>query len=86
MKIKINGNDETLTQDNLTITELLKVKEVQMPEMVSVEHNGEILDRQAFASTIVKDGDQVEFLYFMGGGQCPSYMCPSYMCCSFMCC
>ena len=40
-----------------------------MPEMVSVEYNGEILDRENFDSTAVKDGDEIEFLYFMGGGQ-----------------
>ena len=37
--------------------------------MVSVELNGDILDREAFDSTNLKDDDQVEFLYFMGGGQ-----------------
>ena len=39
-----------------------------MPDMVSVELNGEYLDRDVFDSTPVKDGDEVEFLYFMGGG------------------
>ena len=39
-----------------------------MPDMVSVEHNGDILDRDKFDSTQVKEADQVEFLYFMGGG------------------
>jgi sulfur carrier protein len=40
-----------------------------MPDMVSVELNGTILDRGSFESTTVKDGDKLEFLYFMGGGQ-----------------
>ena len=68
MNIKVNGEDTTLDQDSLTVTELLKVKEVKMPDMVSVEYNGEILDREAFDTTSVKEGDQLEFLYFMGGG------------------
>jgi len=34
-----------------------------------VELNGEILERESFATTPVKDGDEVEFLYFMGGGK-----------------
>ena len=72
MKIKINGDDQTLTQDSLTITDLLKIRQVDMPDMVSVEHNGEILDRAAFGTTAVQEGDQVEFLYFMGGGSAPS--------------
>jgi sulfur carrier protein len=39
-----------------------------MPEMVSVELNGQILRRTEFDATILKDDDKVEFLYFMGGG------------------
>lgn len=68
MKIKLNGEDTTLEQDSVTITELLAIKDVKMPEMVSVEYNGDILDRDQFANTQVNEGDQVEFLYFMGGG------------------
>jgi len=33
-----------------------------------VELNGDILEREQFEATCVKDGDAVEFLYFMGGG------------------
>lgn len=69
MKLIINGKEETVERDKITVTELLKAKNVQMPEMVSVEYNGEILDRTAFEITAVKEGDRVEFLYFMGGGQ-----------------
>jgi sulfur carrier protein len=69
MKIKVNGEEKTIEKDSLTVTELLAVEEVKMPEMVSVEYNGEMLERDTFDSTQVKDGDSVEFLYFMGGGQ-----------------
>ena len=68
MNIKLNGENEILEKDSLTVTELLTVKDVKMPEMVSVEVNGNILDRADFTTTVVKDGDEVEFLYFMGGG------------------
>ncbi len=68
MNITINGQAETLNETSLSITALLKVKNVEMPDMVSVEYNGDILDRADFDTTTVKDGDVVEFLYFMGGG------------------
>jgi len=68
MNIKLNGKDEALSKDTLTVTELLSEQKVDQPEMVSVEYNGEILDRDAFDSTDVKEGDEIEFLYFMGGG------------------
>jgi len=67
MKVQING-DETDIGSELTVTQLLADREVKMPDMVSVELNGDILDRQSFESTMVKDGDKIEFLYFMGGG------------------
>lgn len=67
MAIKINGK-ETAYEGNITVIELLKVADVEMPEYVSVQLNDEILERSSFDSTIVKDGDEVEFLYFMGGG------------------
>ena len=69
MKLQINGEAETIEMESITISDLLAYKEVKMPEMVSVELNGDILDREAFDSTNLKDDDQVEFLYFMGGGQ-----------------
>ena len=68
MNIKINGEAEDLKENSLTISELLKIKEVKMPEMVSVEYNGDMLERENFENTQVKEGDEIEFLYFMGGG------------------
>jgi sulfur carrier protein len=67
MEIKLNGQTELLEKE-VSISELLTLKNVDMPEMVSVEYNGDILDRAQFDTTQVKSGDQIEFLYFMGGG------------------
>ncbi len=67
MNIKINGEATTL-DEAVNITGLLTIKKVKMPDMVSVELNGEILKRDDFDTTSVKDGDNIEFLYFMGGG------------------
>jgi len=68
MNLTINGTEETLPQETLTVTELLKAKNVEMPEMVSVELNGEFVERATFDTIRVRDSDKVEFLYFMGGG------------------
>ena len=67
MNIQVNG-EAFEAPDGTTILSLLTLKEVKMPEMVSVEYNGEILDREAFETTTISDGDAIEFLYFMGGG------------------
>lgn len=68
MTLTINGRSDSLDAQSLTVIELLKLKDVEMPEMVSVQLNGDILERSDFESTQVSEGDEVEFLYFMGGG------------------
>lgn len=68
MKIKINGKEEILSQEKITVIELLKVKDVEMPEMVSVQLNGDILKRSDYDLTNLSENDNVRFLYFMGGG------------------
>ncbi|TDX50976.1 sulfur carrier protein ThiS [Orenia marismortui] len=67
MKIKVNGKEVELKK-GLTVSELLVEEDVDMPDMVSVELNGEILERDNFSDKVLKSGDKVEFLYFMGGG------------------
>ncbi len=67
MKLVING-EEVTSKDGLSVNELLVEQEVKMPEMVSVEINGQILRRGEFDTTVLNEGDKVEFLYFMGGG------------------
>ena len=67
MKIKINSQEKDI-QNGLTILELLKSEKVKMPEMVSVELNEMILNRVDFEKTQVNNNDEVNFLYFMGGG------------------
>ena len=67
MNLVINGK-ETNINVGLTVNQLLAQENVQMPDMVSVELNGQILKRSRFEETVLKDDDKVEFLYFMGGG------------------
>ena len=68
MTFTINGKADSVESQKLSVIELLKLKDVEMPEMVSVQLNGDILERSTFESTFVAEGDDVEFLYFMGGG------------------
>jgi sulfur carrier protein len=70
MKLIINGNQEEINSE-LTIRDLLEVKNVESPDMVSVELNGSIISRNDFTSVMVKENDNVEFLYFIGGGRFP---------------
>ncbi|WP_294347230.1 sulfur carrier protein ThiS [Prosthecochloris sp.] len=68
MKLTINGERKELSSDTITVTELLALQGVEMPDMVSVQINGDFLERNVFDATVVREGDEVDFLYFMGGG------------------
>ena len=68
MKLTINGEKKQVAQESMTVTELLADQGVEMPEMVSVQINGDFLERETFDTKVVRDGDEIDFLYFMGGG------------------
>lgn len=68
MKLIINGEIKEFVQNNLTILELLKLENVKNPDVVSVQYNGIFLDKSQYEITKLKEGDEVEFLYFIGGG------------------
>jgi sulfur carrier protein len=70
MNLTVNGKPAGIEQENpVSITLLLEALKVEQREYVTVELNGDILDRSDFDGTTVKDGDTIEFLYFMGGGR-----------------
>lgn len=68
MKIKVNGEEKLFDEANLTILDVLQKEQVEQPDMVSVQKNGEFVVKDAYVSTSLVDGDEIEFLYFMGGG------------------
>ncbi len=69
MEVIINGECKVLSKNSLTVQQLLSAENVKSPDMVSVQLNGEFLERSRFPETIVKNGDELDFLYFMGGGK-----------------
>lgn len=68
MKLCINYKEEIIEGDSLTVKELLELKDVKMPHMVSVQLNGKIVKRPDYDSTCLSENDRVNFLYSMGGG------------------
>lgn len=55
--------------NGLTVAQLMIDENVETPQYVTVSVNDEFLASGIFESAILHDGDSVEFLYFMGGGQ-----------------
>ncbi len=67
MVITVAGEKKEV-KDNLTLPELIEAENVEMPEYVTISINEEFVDKESVESTVLKEGDNVEFLYFMGGG------------------
>ena len=66
-KLIVNGEDQEV-QLPATVADLIKQNNVAQPDMVSVQVNEEFVDREEFAAIQLNEGDEVDFLYFMGGG------------------
>jgi sulfur carrier protein len=67
MKLTVSGNQKEYA-DGLTVAQLVELEKVETPIYVTVSLNEEFVESGAFAKTPLRDGDTVEFLYFMGGG------------------
>lgn len=66
MELVING-ERRAVPDGLTVSQLLEHLEVA-PERVVVEVNLTILKRASLPGAVLKEGDRVEIVRFVGGG------------------
>ncbi len=64
--LKVNGESHSC-QSPITLPELLTQINLN-PRLVAVEYNGEILHRQYWDNTILKNGDRLEIVTIVGGG------------------
>ncbi len=68
MNVKVNGKDQSFDKDSVSVSEMLTLCDVNQPDMVSVQLNGEFVKKEDYTSISVKERDEIDFLYFMGGG------------------
>ena len=68
MKITVSGEKKEVT-DGISISTLIEQEQVETPQYVTVSVNEEFIDKDAFDTHVLNEGDEVEFLYFMGGGR-----------------
>lgn len=66
MKLTINGNVAEY-KDNLNVAGLLGVLGIE-PARVAVEVNMQIIKKVNYQDYVLKDGDSVEIVNFVGGG------------------
>ena len=68
MNITVAGVKKEVA-NGFTVAQLIEQENVETPQYVTVTITDDFVESGAFDSTVLKDGDSVEFLYFMGGGQ-----------------
>lgn len=68
-QIIVNDEKQEVTLP-LTLAELIKINKVFLPEMVTIQVNEDFVEREYYEKIQLKEGDRVDFLYFMGGGAC----------------
>ena len=66
-KIYVNGDAQEVSLP-LNVSELIQQSDGQQPDMVSVQVNEEFAEREDWETIQLKEGDKIDFLYFMGGG------------------
>ncbi len=67
MTITIAGNKKEY-EEGIKLTELIEKEQIENAEYVTVTINDEFVNREDFPTTVIKENDEIEFLYFMGGG------------------
>jgi sulfur carrier protein len=67
MNLMINGENRTLSAESLAaLVDQLGMKS----DRVAIELNREIVPRDLWAQTSLRDGDRLEIVHFVGGGVC----------------
>jgi len=68
VRIQINGQPREIPQSSLSLNELLDT--LSLPsQRIAVELNKTIVPRSQWEKTTLKDGDQIEIVHFVGGGE-----------------
>jgi thiazole synthase len=66
MTVTVNGKPRAI-RDGMSLLQLLEELDVQ-PSRVVIEHNRQIRRKEDFAGTSIHPGDELELVYFVGGG------------------
>ena len=66
MRVEINGDRRELAE-GLSLQELVQFLKLK-PEQVAIEVNQLVVRRAEWTSTLLKEGDRIEIVHFVGGG------------------
>ncbi|ACK71311.1 thiamine biosynthesis protein ThiS [Gloeothece citriformis PCC 7424] len=66
INVQVNGEPQICNQGT-NLPQMLEQLGLN-PRLVAVEYNGEILHRQYWQETLLKEGDRLEIVTIVGGG------------------
>ncbi len=67
MIITLNNRKEIFAHDTLTISEIMELKSFVF-KMLVVKLNGNLILRELYDTTFVKEGDRLEIIHLVSGG------------------
>jgi len=65
--VQLNGERREFLHQNLFLSELIQELSL-VPQRIAVEVNKQIVRRDEWERTAIKEGDQIEIVHFVGGG------------------
>jgi len=68
VRIQINGEQREFQERSLSLAELIATLSLA-PQRIAVEVNKTMVRQRDWPTTSLKDGDQVEIVHFVGGGE-----------------
>lgn len=67
MKIVLNNREEEFNTGILTVSEMLRLRKYSFRLRI-IKINGRLVEREAYDTTVINEGDNVQMLYLMSGG------------------
>lgn len=67
MKIILNNREENFDNEIISVSEMLDIKKFTF-RMRMIKINGELVPKDAYGTTFIRNGDNVQMLYLMSGG------------------
>jgi len=67
MEILLNNNRESITNEEITVAGLLKMKNFTF-RMLIVKINGKLINKSDYESALIREGDVVNVLHLISGG------------------
>jgi thiamine biosynthesis protein ThiS len=66
LQVFLNGESKTLSE-SASLSDLVEHLELA-PSRIAIELNRVVVRRSTWSSTIIKEGDKIEIVHFVGGG------------------